>query len=124
MFIYPSLIVILRWCSKEYLSDDFNTPAVINRIINLINTDTFEVSDYYEIKRFFNRVNLNYISSAVNTNISVDILAKFRDDVRKLAKDKNMTGIFKLCDELRDKTLFENNIELEDTPEGYKWRPL
>lgn len=49
----------------------------------------------------------------------LDALASFRDEVRGLAKSKAEAGaVLKACDALRDTTLVELGVRLEDRPDG------
>ena len=44
----------------------------------------------------------------------VNVMAAFREDVRKIAREEKVTGILKLCDEVRDDKLVEIGVKLED----------
>uniref|UniRef100_A0A673K1U6 Cysteine--tRNA ligase, cytoplasmic n=1 Tax=Sinocyclocheilus rhinocerous TaxID=307959 RepID=A0A673K1U6_9TELE len=44
----------------------------------------------------------------------LSVLSDFREDVRKIAREKKVTELLRLCDELRDDTLPELGVRLED----------
>ncbi|EGT38442.1 hypothetical protein CAEBREN_31972, partial [Caenorhabditis brenneri] len=44
----------------------------------------------------------------------LDALAQFREEVRTIAKEHKVNGILEKCDDLRDKTLTELGVRLED----------
>lgn len=44
----------------------------------------------------------------------VDVMAEFREDVRKIAREEKVTKILQLCDEVRDTKLVEIGVKLED----------
>jgi len=48
----------------------------------------------------------------------VDLMAEFREDVRKIAREEKVTKILKLCDEVRDNRLIELGVKLEDQEGG------
>uniref|UniRef100_A0A8C1Y470 Cysteine--tRNA ligase, cytoplasmic n=1 Tax=Cyprinus carpio TaxID=7962 RepID=A0A8C1Y470_CYPCA len=53
-----------------------------------------------------------YLESTVIPYLSV--LSDFREDVRKIAREEKVTELLRLCDELRDNTLPELGVRLED----------
>uniref|UniRef100_A0A8C1NYN5 Cysteine--tRNA ligase, cytoplasmic n=1 Tax=Cyprinus carpio TaxID=7962 RepID=A0A8C1NYN5_CYPCA len=44
----------------------------------------------------------------------LSVLSDFREDVRKIAREEKVTELLRLCDELRDNTLPELGVRLED----------
>lgn len=44
----------------------------------------------------------------------VSVMAEFREDVRKIAREANVTEILKLCDFVRDEKLVDLGVQLED----------
>ena len=44
----------------------------------------------------------------------VDLIAEFREDVRKIAREEKVTKILKLCDDVRDYKLVDLGVQLED----------
>uniref|UniRef100_A0A8C1L999 Cysteine--tRNA ligase, cytoplasmic n=1 Tax=Cyprinus carpio TaxID=7962 RepID=A0A8C1L999_CYPCA len=44
----------------------------------------------------------------------LSVLSDFREDVRRIAREKKVTELLRLCDELRDDTLPELGVRLED----------
>lgn len=48
----------------------------------------------------------------------VDLIAEFREDVRKIAREEKVTKILKLCDDIRDDKLVELGVKLEDQEGG------
>lgn len=44
----------------------------------------------------------------------VNVIAEFREDVRKIAREANVTEILKLCDDVRDERLVDIGVQLED----------
>ena len=48
----------------------------------------------------------------------MNVLARFRDSVRKLSRDKDFKGIFETCDLVRDDDLLQLGIQLEDRAIG------
>lgn len=48
----------------------------------------------------------------------VNVMADFREEVRKIAREEKVTRILKLCDEVRDDKLVEIGVKLEDQEGG------
>lgn len=48
----------------------------------------------------------------------VDLMAEFREDVRKIAREEKVTRILKLCDDVRDYKLVDIGVKLEDQEGG------
>ena len=44
----------------------------------------------------------------------VNVMAEFREDVRKIAREAKVTEILKLCDDVRDEKLVDIGVQLED----------
>ena len=44
----------------------------------------------------------------------VNLIAEFREDVRKIAREEKVTRILKVCDEIRDDKLIDIGVKLED----------
>lgn len=44
----------------------------------------------------------------------VNVMAEFREDVRKIAREAKVTEILKLCDVVRDEKLVDIGVQLED----------
>jgi len=48
----------------------------------------------------------------------VNLIAEFREDVRKIAREEKVTRILKVCDEIRDDKLIDIGVKLEDQEGG------
>ncbi|XP_066919805.1 cysteine--tRNA ligase, cytoplasmic-like isoform X2 [Clytia hemisphaerica] len=48
----------------------------------------------------------------------INVMAEFREDVRKIAREEKVTGILRLCDDVRDDKLVEIGVKLEDQEGG------
>ena len=44
----------------------------------------------------------------------VDLIADFRENVRKIAREEKVSQILALCDDIRDNKLVELGVQLED----------
>jgi cysteinyl-tRNA synthetase len=127
------------------LCDNFDTPKALNAIMNLVSsTNQYllkhekegrpNVTLLQKVGRYITRIfrifgvvqgadEIGFVdkSGAADTRLvpAIDALVKFRDDVRKTAKEKQPSHAFlPLCDALRDQYLPPVGIRLEDKPDG------
>lgn len=111
---------------KEAMTDDFNTSLAFSRFFGFIqvalndqNMSTFTVKEakailgyMYDVDHVFG-INLKSVKEG-KLPLSINNLIKEREKARK-------AGDFKKADKLRAE-LLKKGIELEDTPQGVKWK--
>lgn len=54
----------------------------------------------------------------------VDLIAEFREDVRKVARKEKVSEILSLCDDIRDVKLVDLGVQLEDQEGSILYFPL
>jgi len=130
----------------KHFCNNFNTPEVIHELDELISATNSYISkppmryplmnsigDY--ITFIFKVMGVQYEKKTAQTNEGnqsanieeiatpyIDSLTKFRDRVREAAKNKEFVDILRACDELRDDTLPNLGVRLEDKPQGSLWK--
>ena len=109
---------------KIGLDDDFNTPEALSVIFNLANEVNKNKVDYlYNQNLLISLSNIlgiltmdpdEFLQGENNQSLDVDKLIKERNTAKK-------TKDFKAADKIRT-LLLDNDIIIEDTPEGTTWR--
>lgn len=130
------------------LCDNFDTKTAIESLNELIShfykyetkaseKKTFKIILGYSIGRFVSFIlnsfglvyrtefidSFNYEDSSVSSEEKIikpfmDVLSKYRDDIRQLAQEKNIKGIFDASDKLRDEVLPHLGIRLKDVKDS------
>lgn len=121
----------LKLIIDSNLKDNFNTSDAINNLMNFTkNVNKYIKGNYVyklviTIKEYYNKITslfgLNYTSQNLSNNNEdaiIDVLVSYRNDIRVALKNKNISEIYKLSDQLRDNNLPSLNIKLIDTVSG------
>ena len=135
----------------EALRDDFDTPACINILYDLVKaTNVYMESPSGEtiglvvrnvasyITRILDLFGLNGLGSigfSSNDDSAsggtsredhlapvLDALMSFRSAVREKARNKDLSGVLELCDSFRDEALPQLGVRLEDKSDGSVWK--
>ena len=106
------------------LKDDFNTPEVINnlseivKIINKYIKGSYQLSivkqSANQVKRILTIMGIHFSKRDNNNKKILDVLCKFRDDVRNYAFTNKRFDLLTLTDGVRDVGMPKLNIILED----------
>jgi cysteinyl-tRNA synthetase len=120
----------MRLKIHEYFCDNFATDSVLDELSLLLNrTNTYmqgevraplldSIGKY--MKHILACLGLDYSMAAVAGSDKVspilDIICKFRDEIRDAARNKDFAGVLKVCDRVRDSDLIDVGVRLEDRP--------
>ena len=111
----------------QALNDDFNTPLALSILFKLVkkvndekNTDD-TVNLAYQLKKLANYLGLLNISSKDFFHSKVDLEAKLIEEKIAQRNQARIDKNYALADEIRE-YLEDNNIILEDTNDGVRWR--
>jgi cysteinyl-tRNA synthetase len=109
----------------EQISDDFNIPAALAVVWDLINSDAEPADKYHTIMDFDRVLGLD-LERSVNAQIERQKLSPERtEQVEDLIAKRNEARNnkdWKRADELREKLLKEFNVEIKDADSGTTWR--
>lgn len=117
---------------KEALSQDFDTPRVLEILASLIKATYIylqsradrhlltSITDY--VRRILGVFGLSYTPPATDALVPklLDVLTEFRDEVRALARNKELSKgqLFAMTDRYRDTVLPSIGVHLDDTKSG------
>lgn len=125
---------------RERLEDNFDTPEVINLLLEVINKTYVYIKNFKDVKEIgvgfiINEV-LTYVESlltvlgftkrTVSNNIDplLDIITLFRSEVRVGSKDKDYQRLFSASDNLRDIYLPLVGVTIQDQTDDSSWKYL
>jgi cysteinyl-tRNA synthetase len=103
----------------EHLCDDLNMPQCLSDLWNCIKDETLRPSIKLKIAEEMDRIlGLDLEKATIDTDIDeyIEALIKEREEARK---DKDFVKADRIRDELK-----KQNIILEDTPDGVRWRKI
>eukprot|EP00002_Diphylleia_rotans_P021842 TRINITY_DN4261_c0_g1_i1.p1 TRINITY_DN4261_c0_g1~~TRINITY_DN4261_c0_g1_i1.p1 ORF type:complete len:633 (-),score=155.01 TRINITY_DN4261_c0_g1_i1:621-2519(-) len=121
----------------EFLQDNFNIPAVLHELSELVNKTNIymsepnprgplirSVADYlthmFKVFGLINDTKEFGFTVAETTNTEeilspfLDAFTQFRDEVREAAKSKDTSRLLQICDSIRDDVLPELGVRIED----------
>lgn len=119
----------------EALCDNFDTPKALDLLSALVVKTNSYIKDNSAVKIYLAQSASAYIEKMLSsfgcmlptnkqesdiTSSLLDVLSQFRAEVKQNASEK--INIYKLCDKIRDVSLPEIGVRLEDTPKGSVWK--
>ncbi len=122
----------LKIQTNEYLEDNFNTSGLVQTLIKFMSHTHKYINDgqYFLIKEVYQYYmklmkifgfEYEIIYQQNNSDKLIDILVKYRSDIRIAVKSKNLNEIYKLSDEIRDVHLHDLGIKLVDKGNTSSW---
>ena len=120
----------MRLKIHEYFCDNFATDSVLDELSLMLNrTNTYMQGEVRaplldSIGKYMRHIlaclGLDYSMAAVAGSDKVspllDIICKFRDEIRDAARNKDFAGVLNVCDKVRDSDLIDVGVRLEDRP--------
>lgn len=133
---------------EEGIADDFNTPRVLRAINTVIAAGNQALRDdevvsgdagvaYEQARRLVLAVlhgvgmsldvgsavqHANASDEDMRADVATEVLVKFRANIRAAARQKDMSQIFKLCDDVRSEAKNTLNVQMTDGKDGeWSW---
>jgi len=134
----------------DSLVDNFNTPVAMNALGDLVrksniyitskkdkeepprtyllNTIADYITEIFKIFGVIDQQDIGFPTASSETNVEqiltpfLNVISKFRDDVRVSARNKDHGKVLTACDKIRDESLPLLGVQLDDQADGSIWK--